>query len=108
MDFDDYQQRAIATAADIDNFTQKLTCFLGLSGESGELADHLKKHLGHGHPFDLDYVIKELGDILWYIAVLAHNQGVPLSQIAERNITKLANRYPEGFSTERSLNRKDA
>ena len=80
---------------------------LGLTGESGELADHVKKYIGHGHPFDRDYVAKELGDILWYVANLADVLGIPLDDIGTANIEKLIARYPDGFSTADSLERRD-
>ena len=64
------------------------------------------KILGHGHELDRDKVIKELGDVLWYIAAIASFLHVPLDEIAQRNIDKLAARYPEGFSNERSINRE--
>jgi len=52
-------------------------------------------------------VIEELGDILWYVAVYAHDIGVDLEEVAERNIEKVAKRYPNGFSAEASINRKE-
>lgn len=78
---------------------------LGIAGEAGEVADLLKKHLGHGHELDREKLIKELGDCLWYIAALATWLGVPLSEVAEKNIEKLRARYPNGFDSERSKNR---
>lgn len=80
---------------------------LGLAGESGEVADLIKKHLGHGHSLDKGKLTKELGDVLWYIAVLSSEVGMSLEEVAEANLAKLRARYPEGFSTERSLNRND-
>jgi len=44
------------------------TCSLGLIGETGELADHIKKVIGHGHKLDPAVCVKELGDVMWYIA----------------------------------------
>ena len=83
---------------------------LGVAGEAGEVADTIKKELGHGHGRDLTRpkVAKELGDVLWYIACLANEYGYSLSEIATMNIDKLKARYPDGFSTERSINRDDA
>lgn len=80
---------------------------LGLSGESGEFADHVKKFLYHGHELDNDYMTKELGDILWYIALAASTIGVPLEGIMQQNIDKLLKRYPgKGFDPEKSINRE--
>ena len=58
--------------------------------------------------YDQDRVVDELGDILWYIAVYADALGVPLSEVAERNLAKVARRYPNGFSTEASVHRKES
>jgi NTP pyrophosphatase (non-canonical NTP hydrolase) len=70
---------------------------LGLAGESGEVADLLKKHLLHGVPFDRSALVKELGDVLWYLAAIAEDHGVTLDEVAQTNVAKLRARYPEGF-----------
>jgi NTP pyrophosphatase (non-canonical NTP hydrolase) len=102
-----YQMEALRTAAMSPSWDQRRGIFaLGLAGEAGEVADLIKKELGHGHPADPAKVAIELGDVLWYIAVLADEYDLTLSDIATMNIIKLKNRYPEGFSTERSLNRR--
>ncbi len=79
---------------------------LGLCGESGECADIYKKYMHQGHEFDLEHMAEELGDVLWYCAELAEGLGVTLDAIAESNIAKLMKRYPDGFETERSVNRE--
>ena len=66
-----------------------------------------KKHLFHGHELDRDALIKELGDIAWYLAEGAEALGISLEEVFERNIEKLKKRYPEGFSEERSINRTE-
>lgn len=100
---DQYQQEALRTAGDI----RPEILGLGIAGEAGEVADLLKKHLGHGHPLDREKLIKELGDVLWYVAVLANWAGATLDEVAQVNVAKLKVRYPNGFSTERSQNRED-
>lgn len=80
---------------------------LGLAGESGEFADIVKKHLGHGHPLDDDKALKELGDVLWYVARAAAKLGFTLDDVAAANIAKLRKRYPDGFSTVASLHRDE-
>lgn len=79
---------------------------LGVAGEAGEVADIIKKHVGHAHPLNEDKLKDELGDVLWYVADLAKTLGITLSSVAEHNVAKLQKRYPEGFSTERSINRE--
>jgi NTP pyrophosphatase (non-canonical NTP hydrolase) len=106
MELDEYQQLALRTAGHRDSTEQVLTyTALGLAGESGEVAEMIKKAFYHGHPLDRDALCKELGDVLWYLAVMASALGVALDQIAGENIAKLERRYPEGFSASRSLNR---
>ena len=79
----------------------------GLTGEAGEVAELIKKHLYHATPLDQDALVKELGDCLWYVAAFANVLGLSLDDVAERNIEKLRRRYPEGFDTERSRNRTE-
>lgn len=79
---------------------------LGITGEAGEVADLIKKHVFHGHDLDRGEIVKELGDVCWYVALLASSIGVGLDEILERNIEKLKRRYPEGFSSVASINRK--
>jgi len=103
---DRYQMEAMRTAANSDNADMRLmVASLGLAGEAGEVADHVKKVMGHGHALDRDYVVEELGDLMWYVANLADLMNVSLSDVATRNIEKLKARYPDGFSAERSINR---
>ena len=79
---------------------------MGLCGESGEAIDIVKKHLHQGHPLDKEKLLKELGDIAWYLAEAAYALDVPLDAVLEGNIAKLKARYPEGFDTEKSLHRE--
>lgn len=78
---------------------------LGLCGESGEVTEIIKKHFYHGHKLDRDNLLLELGDVAWYLAVIAELCGIELSEVFEANIEKLQKRYPDGFSSERSINR---
>jgi len=81
---------------------------LGLAGEAGEVADTIKKAVFHRHALDRDELIKELGDVLWYAAALCTKLGVPMSEVMERNIAKLQQRYPDGYSSERSIHRSES
>ena len=80
---------------------------LGIASEAGEVADLLKKHLGHGHELDREKLKKELGDVLWYVARIAQHFGMGLEDVARANVAKLRQRYPSGFSTEASKRRAD-
>lgn len=100
----EYQLLALRTANKEKDLV--LNGVLGLSGETGEVADIVKKHLFQGHELNEDKLIDELGDVLWYIAITAKGLGVGLEEVARHNVEKLKKRYPEGFATERSINRE--
>lgn len=114
MDFIRYQEEAARTLARrrLDEYTpaemmlKLATMGLGVAGEAGEVADLIKKYVGHGHELDDDKLLKEMGDVLWYLAAIATLRGFSLEQVAALNISKLRARYPEGFSEEASRNRK--
>lgn len=107
MTLDDYQTLAMRTAGEHSQRDALLNAALGACGEAGELADHVKKHAFQGHDIDPDYLVKEAGDVLWYLALIAHTLGMSLSEVAARNVAKLQRRYPDGFSVEASRERED-
>ncbi|AAK94361.1 MazG-like pyrophosphatase [Myxococcus phage Mx8] len=112
MTFEQYQQAALRTAniggpSEPFNHLKLESDCLGLTGEAGEVADHVKKFVGHGHDLDVEKVKKELGDVLWYVAVIAARLDLDLGDVAAANVEKLRKRYPDGFSTEASKARVD-
>jgi NTP pyrophosphatase (non-canonical NTP hydrolase) len=78
---------------------------LGLAGEAGEVADVVKKAVFHEHPLDQATLIKELGDVLWYVAALCSVLNIDLGDVMQANIDKLKARYPEGWDAQRSQQR---
>ena len=84
-----------------------LNACLGLSGEVGEFNDMIKKWIFHEKDLDEEHLKKELGDIMWYIAMMCHAFRWNLDEIMEMNINKLKARYPYGFDTDRANNRKN-
>ena len=108
MNFYEYDAAVMRTAGPATTRHDALALSaLGLAGESGEFADMIKKHLYHGHPLSMEKYVEELGDILWYLSRACDAVVISLHDVAEANIAKLQLRYPEGFSTERSINRGD-
>ena len=112
--FDDFQKDAARTGGtDLlpENRDKGLNCAaLGLCGESGEFADIVKKVQHHGVPLTPELTAKlrkELGDVLWYVAHGCNVMGWRMEDIAEENRDKLRARYPEGFSTAASIERRD-
>ena len=108
MTINEYQNLAMLTKnPDLCGRGLLINSVMGLCGESGEVIDLVKKHVSHGHPLNREKLIDELGDVAWYLAECATVLDVSLEEILERNIEKLKKRYPEGFSTYRSINREE-
>jgi NTP pyrophosphatase (non-canonical NTP hydrolase) len=108
MTLDEYQEQALKTAGD-DIRGSIVYSMAGVGGEAGEYLDVVKKHVFHKHPFEScrEKALKELGDVLWGLAQAAGAWGLTLNEVAETNVAKLRARYPNGFSPEASINRKD-
>jgi NTP pyrophosphatase (non-canonical NTP hydrolase) len=108
MDANEYQRLALRTEAPGREQRERLlNAALGLCGEAGEFADSLKKAEFHSHPLDVAELRKELGDVLWYAALACDALGLSMGEVMAENIEKLRRRYPEGFSSERSLQRSE-
>ena len=110
MKISDYQIQAGVTATDFNGDISKrlMVSALGLTGESGEFADIVKKH-AYGKKLDREHAAEELGDVLWYLAEAATSLGLSLQEIAENNIAKLRARHGEKFYPdfyEEALNRR--
>ena len=108
MTINEYQQLAMITLNPaLDKRDVLINGVMGLCGEAGEAIDIVKKHLAQGHELDREALVKELGDVAWYLAETAYALDVPLEDVLERNIDKLRTRYPGGFEAERSIARAE-
>ena len=109
MEINEYQNEAMRTASGMnyENHGMLINAALGLCGESGEVADIVKKATFQGHEPDINHIAKELGDVAWYLAVGARAIGYDLETILQMNVDKLRARYPDGFSAEKSQHRKE-
>lgn len=114
MTFDEYQVKAQSTNLTPTDKVEMLSIsfmdkVLGLVGESGEVADKVKKLLrdkqGEWDQTDREELVKELGDVLWYIATLAPLLGVSMEEVANRNVDKLARRQQQNTLTGSGDNR---
>lgn len=108
MTINEYQKLAMTTLNPaLDKKDVLINGVMGLCGESGEVIDIVKKHLAQGHELDKEKIIKELGDVAWYMAEIATVLDVELEDVLVQNIEKLKKRYPEGFSVEKTLHRDE-
>ena len=100
MTFDEYQQKAMNTARSKDAKDEFIHLVLGLVGESGEIAEKVKKLVRDNETdltkLDIEDMKKELGDVLWYMAVPANYLGISFDDVAKTNIDKLASRQQRG------------
>ena len=99
MKINDYQKAALVTAVYPEE-QRIIYPALGMNGEAGEVADKVKKVIrDNNSAFSEDKlreIAKEVGDVLWYCATMAHDIGYTLEEIAQMNIDKLQSRYERG------------
>ena len=109
----EYQRNAMRTASGISTSCPEnllLQGVMGMSGEAGEALDIVKKIMFQGHELNeatKEHLIRELGDVLWYVATTAEALNVPLETVMQVNIDKLRARYPKRFDAERSQHREE-
>lgn len=101
MTFKEYQQQALTTViTSRDKFKDSLHWVLGINGEAGEIAEKVKKIIrdkqGKMDDTDKQELAKEIGDVLWYLAVFAEDLGFELDEIADQNLAKLKSRKARG------------
>lgn len=100
MNLNDYQQLALRTAAPKDKKNELFHLLLGLCGESGEIAEKMKKIVrdkdSDFSTVDVADLKKELGDVLWHVAVIADYFEIALEDVGDTNIKKLASRLKRG------------
>lgn len=104
----EYQEQSKRTLnQSLDKKDQLTNMIIGVMGESGEVADIIKKSLYQGHDLDREKISEEIGDVMFYIVNLCNILELDLETIISNNYFKLLNRYPNGFEVARSVNRQD-
>lgn len=88
-----------------DKLGKLLHASLGLSSEAGEISDQLKKHLYYGSILDEVNLVEELGDLMFYVAMVCRALDVSLEEVLDKNIKKLKARYGDKFTEHAALNR---
>ena len=108
MQVNEYQKAAMATLnLALDKKDVLINSVMGLCGESGQAIDIVKKWLMQGHELDKEHLVRELGDVAWYLAEAATALDIPLEAVFQGNLDKLRQRFPNGFDTGASVNRKE-
>ncbi len=110
MTFDEYQKQALTTAImNPDPLMDKTIWAMGVAGEAGEVIEKWKKIVAYkdGVLSDEDRAElgKELADVVWYIAVFAHELGLSFDELMEQNLAKLASRKERGVQKGQGDNR---
>lgn len=106
MNFDEYIKECKRTYAwqGLPDIEVCMLC-MGLAGETGEVIDYLKKVGFQGHKLEYTKLMSEMGDMMWYFAMLCNYFNLKFEDILQINIEKLKKRYPDGFNSERSIER---
>lgn len=110
MTFDEYQKEALTTVYNTQEpLMEKTIWAMGVAGEAGEVVEKWKKIVaykeGNISKEDLAELGKELGDVVWYIAVMAHSLGLSFDDIMAKNLEKLKSRKERGVITGQGDNR---
>jgi NTP pyrophosphatase (non-canonical NTP hydrolase) len=94
--------RPIVERLSKDATVRLLHAAMGVSTEAGELLDAMKKYVFYGKKLDETNLLEEVGDVFWYLAILADELGFDFETAMQKNIAKLQARYGEAFSSERA------
>ena len=105
--FNLYQDHAMRTAKEIGDVEDILHATLGMASEVGEMTSSVKAWLAYGKELDVKNIVEEMGDTMWFIALMCRRLGISMEQVAVNNIAKLYERYPEKYSDEDALARAD-
>lgn len=107
MTGNEYQKLAGRTInQDLDDIEQMMHSLHGMVGEVGEIHSLFQK-VYQGHEIDEEHLMKEVGDLLWFIAEFCTSLEWELEDIMKMNIEKLKARFPEGFTVDGSLHRQE-
>lgn len=110
MTFDEYQKQALTTAHNThEPLMEKTIWAMGVAGEAGEVLEKWKKIVAYNEgkisDADRDELKKELGDVVWYVAVMANSLGLSFEEVMQLNVEKLKSRKARGVITGKGDNR---
>lgn len=108
MNTQEYELHAMRTAKDMGTMQLNMIhAAMGLSGESGEFTDAIKKYAVYGKPLDVHNCVEELGDIMWFVALACKTLNITMSEVMYHNVQKLQLRYPDKYSDVAAISRAD-
>lgn len=110
LEIKDFTNSCEELAQHIHSVPLLLTASIGLASECGEFSEIVKKLVFQGKPFtgtEHYHMVRELGDVAWYLANACTALGVSFEDVIKENISKLEARYPNGFEVVRSENRAE-
>ena len=108
MTLNRYQELAQRTAKRFEDPKMDLVhAAMGASSDAGELLSEVKAHFIYGKALDVDHLIEEIGDTLWFLQLACASQNLTLGYVASKNLEKLAVRYPEKYTDEHAIQRLD-
>jgi len=103
--FEDHVNKLFVKPA--DQLGKQLHAAVGLAGEGGELLDAVKKTWIYGKEMDMENVLEECGDALFYVTAMLINSGFTMRQAMDHNYHKLKSRYPDGYTDAAAIARAD-
>ena len=86
---------------------RQLHASIGLASEGGELLDAVNKTWTYGKPMDMENVLEECGDAMFYVTAMLISSGFTLEQAMDHNYNKLKSRYPDGYTDAAAIARAD-
>ena len=105
MDILTYKTESARTLIDKGREMNLLHAAMGIGTEAGEVLDQFKRKIFYGRELDVVNVKEEIGDIMWYVAILLRELDLDFEEILQLNIDKLRARFPEKFSESHAINR---
>ena len=105
MDINTYKTESERTLVDQGHDMNLLHAAMGIGTEAGELLDAFKRKMFYGKELDVVNVKEEIGDLMWYTAILLRELDLDFHEILQLNIDKLKTRFPEKFTKADALNR---
>jgi NTP pyrophosphatase (non-canonical NTP hydrolase) len=105
MDIEQYKKESARTLIDKGYDMNLLHAAMGIGTEAGELLDAFKRKIFYGKDLDVVNIKEEVGDIMWYVAILLRELDLDFHEILDLNIKKLRARFPDKFTEAHALNR---